>query len=115
MPPCPLVPGSLCPLTKLGVCVCVPLFLLYGSLGRERQDPSLCLSLSSLLSPGPSCGCLPPLPTLLISPPSVPLTSFVYISKTLVQVKHGFLINTFPLIAGKKNPPEQQILCSGDQ
>lgn len=55
-------------------------------------------------------------PPLSVLPHPVPLPSFVYITKTLVQAKHGFLINTFPLIAGKKkNPPEQHSLCSGNQ
>lgn len=75
----------------------MPLFLLSWA-GKGRTPPYLStLHLLWVLSMSAS-----PLSTLLIFSPPTPLHSFVYISETLVQVKHGFLINTFPLIAGKK-------------
>lgn len=65
-----------------------------------QLSPPFCLLTSALLISQPLCRCLSLLQTLLIS--TSPCSSSVYITKTLVQVKHVFLINTFPLIAGKK-------------
>lgn len=66
---------------------------------RLLSPPSPLLISAPLISQ-PLCRCLSPLSALLISSP--PHSSSVYIGKTLVQVKHVFLITTFPLIAGKK-------------
>lgn len=63
-------------------------------------SPPSPLLISAPLILQPLCRCLSPLGALLISSP--PHSSSVYIAKTLVQVKHVFLITTFPLIAGKK-------------
>lgn len=58
------------------------------SLSQPLSSPSLC-----------AAACLHSARSLSPLPPH---SSSVYIGKTLVQVKHVFLITTFPLIAGKK-------------
>lgn len=60
------------------------------SLSQPLSSPSLC-----------AAACLHSARSLSPLPPP-PHSSSVYIAKTLVQVKHVFLITTFPLIAGKK-------------
>lgn len=65
-----------------------------------RLSPPFPLLISAPLISQPLCHCLSLLQTLLIS--TSPCSSSVYITKTLVQVKQVFLINTFPLISGKK-------------